>query len=273
MRSTQVMFKFVTAFAGVLGLVMLGSPAAVAVSIPTQPSGLYDDIKHDVARRGGGGGRKAGRGGGRRGGFRGGRGGGRAFRGGGRGGRAFRGGRGPRQGFRGKRGPGRKFRGPGRGGRYAYRNGRKRKYGRTWKRGRYGRRWKRNRYGRLWKPRSNLRKRRRYGYGKRYTYAPSYNYYSGYYDRYALPWALWNSYKLYKDYGYGDDAPYYNDAIDGEVAPDQEYICRVLYEAAIASNTPYEWDQFYSTCGKPEDYAWYEDVPPPPELPEPPSEK
>lgn len=261
-RSSRQIFKILTAVGGVLGLLMVSSTAAVAVGVPAQPSGVYDDIKHDVARRGGGGGRKAGRGGGRRGGFRRGRGGGRAFRGhrsrfkafrgGRRSGRAFRGGRGPRHKFRGPkrggrhafrgRGPRHGLRGPGRGGRYAHRGGRPNKFSRYWHRRKYARYW-RGKHG-YWR---HLRygKYRRHKYGYHYRPEYDYGYYRSHYPLYGLPWA---------SYYAGVKTP-------------EELVCRTLYETALIANTPYHWDHYYASCDDPEVYAWFEAYLPLPDLP------
>lgn len=55
------MLKVITALAGALCLLSVTSPSAAALNVPAQHPGFCDDIKHDVAQRGGGGGRKAGR--------------------------------------------------------------------------------------------------------------------------------------------------------------------------------------------------------------------
>lgn len=259
MRSTRQKLRILTAVGGVLGLLMVSSTATAAVGVPAQPSGVYDDIKHDVARRGGGGGRKAGRGGGRRGSFRGGRGGGRAFRGhrrsrfeavrsrrsrfkalrrgGRRSGQAFRGGRGPRYGLR----------GPRRGGLHAHRGGRpnkfrrhsdRRKYARDW-RGKYGQ--YRGQYGYWWHLRYGKYRRHKYGYHDR----PGHDFDHRRFPWRGLPWA---------SYYAGFETP-------------EELVCRTLYETALIAKTPYHWDHYYASCYDPEVYAWFEAYLPPPDLP------
>jgi len=286
-----------TAVGGVLGSLMVSSTAAVAVSVPAQPSGVYDDIKHDVARRGGGGARKAGRGGGRRGGFRGGRGGGRAFRahrsrfGAVKGRRtrfeavrsrrtrfdairsrrsrfdAVRGGRHGGRAFRGGRGPGHKFRALKRHARQAF-HGRGPRYGlrgpgRDGVRAHRGERT--NHFRRQWHRRQYARHwRGKYGeYGGKNRYSRHLRY--GKYRRHKY------GYRYRPGHDFKDRlfplrglpwAPYYY----GFFTP-EEFVCRTLYETALIANTPYHWDDYYASCDDPEVYAWFEAYLPPPDLP------
>lgn len=277
MRSSRHIFKILTAVGGVLGLLMVNTTASVAVGVPVPPVGAYDDIKHDVARRGGG--RMAGRGGGRRGGFRRGRGGGRAFRGhkrrfqalhGRRRGhrfkfrRPYREGRyavrrrGARHDFRGPkhggyrvvrgRGPRHGLGGLGWRGRYARLGERPANFRRHWHRRKYARHV-RGKYGRFgvkkgyW---SNLRygKYRRHKYGYRYRDGYDFGHRGTRYPWLGLPWAFY----------YGGGTP-------------EEFVCRKLYETALIVNNAYYWDDYYASCDDPEAYAWFEAYLPPPDLP------
>lgn len=257
MRSTRYTVNITAALGGAFCLLVLSTTTPVAVGPPAPPVGAYDDVKHDVARRGGGGGRMAGRGSGRRGGFHRGRGGGRAFKAhknrfGGFG-RRFRklrrssrvgrnalGSRRPQIQFRRMRRKGYHAIGA-RGPRYGLGRLESRRQFRHYVLGKDGRfdlkrgHWSNIRYGKYRRHKYGYRYRDRHGLDHRRRDDPFI----------GLPWA-----------------PYYAGA--GTV---EDFVCRKLYETALVVNNHFYWEDYYNSCDDPEAYAWFETYLLPPDLP------